>query len=447
MSILVRFGILSAGVSLFDYGCGQGDDIRALAAGGIEATGWDPHFAPDNERISADVVNLGFVINVIEHPLERRAALQSAWSLTRKVLAVSAMVVGQASVDGLQPYGDGYLTSRGTFQKYYQHAELRQTIAHAIGCDPIAAAPGIFLAFRNEEDCEDFLLARRSVRRMPTASFRSERIRARAAPVQPGLDDRIRQEMEAIAAFILQRGRTPHIDELGRSTLEQLAAERVSIARAVDFSISQLVSPEDLEAAQARRREDLVVHRALSLLNHSRATPSSSIVRDIRALFGSQGELADQAKVYLFGLADAAKMQRSVDEAAAAKLGLIDHRGRFIFDAQALNELPGSLRCYAGCATHLSGEPVQDFLYRLDPARRRVSLLLLDDPRVPLPTLSREVHIDLKRQNVSIVPRRRRLLRKADLHDLGAKSKQRLAEEDHCKRFGLDPEAIFQSLD
>jgi 2-polyprenyl-3-methyl-5-hydroxy-6-metoxy-1,4-benzoquinol methylase len=33
--------------SVLDYGCGQGDDVRALQAGGIPVTGWDPHYAPN----------------------------------------------------------------------------------------------------------------------------------------------------------------------------------------------------------------------------------------------------------------------------------------------------------------------------------------------------------------------------------------------------------------
>ena len=33
---------------------------------GLDAVGWDPHFAPDTPKEPTDVVNLGFVINVIE---------------------------------------------------------------------------------------------------------------------------------------------------------------------------------------------------------------------------------------------------------------------------------------------------------------------------------------------------------------------------------------------
>ena len=39
MSLAVRHGLVRPGVTVFDYGCGQGDDLRALAAAGIEANG------------------------------------------------------------------------------------------------------------------------------------------------------------------------------------------------------------------------------------------------------------------------------------------------------------------------------------------------------------------------------------------------------------------------
>jgi hypothetical protein len=47
----------------------------------LPATGWDPNFRPDADIIEADVVNIGFVINVIEDIDERIEALQKAYSL------------------------------------------------------------------------------------------------------------------------------------------------------------------------------------------------------------------------------------------------------------------------------------------------------------------------------------------------------------------------------
>ncbi len=158
MSLAVRHGIVRPGVSVFDYGCGQGDDLRALASAGVEASGWDPHFAPETSRHEAEIVNLGFVLNVIEDPGERVAAFEGAWALAQRVLIVSVMIAGAVPVDGLRQFGDGYLTARGTFQKYFQQAEIKGILTQSTGVEPIALAPGIFALFRSPEDEQDFLL-------------------------------------------------------------------------------------------------------------------------------------------------------------------------------------------------------------------------------------------------------------------------------------------------
>ena len=90
MQCLARHGFLDGIFSVFDYGCGKGDDIRNLTANAIPVSGWDPHYAADQPKQPADIVNLGFVINVIESYQERREALRGAYHLTQQVLVVSA---------------------------------------------------------------------------------------------------------------------------------------------------------------------------------------------------------------------------------------------------------------------------------------------------------------------------------------------------------------------
>ncbi|MBO9484508.1 hypothetical protein [Salinisphaera sp. G21_0] len=51
---------------MFDYGCGHGDDLSELQAHGITASGWDPNWRPEGEKTEGDLVNFGYVINVIE---------------------------------------------------------------------------------------------------------------------------------------------------------------------------------------------------------------------------------------------------------------------------------------------------------------------------------------------------------------------------------------------
>src|SRR5690349_19552590 len=90
VSLAISDGILTSASSLFDYGCGRGGDVTRLRALGYEADGWDPGHQPDAHIRTADVVNLGYVVNVIEDPAERAHALRSAWSLAKSVLVVAA---------------------------------------------------------------------------------------------------------------------------------------------------------------------------------------------------------------------------------------------------------------------------------------------------------------------------------------------------------------------
>jgi DNA phosphorothioation-associated putative methyltransferase len=43
LQILVSHRIVTQADTVLDYGCGQGDDVAALAANGFQAHGWDPH--------------------------------------------------------------------------------------------------------------------------------------------------------------------------------------------------------------------------------------------------------------------------------------------------------------------------------------------------------------------------------------------------------------------
>ena len=56
---LLRDGLLSQDASLFDFGCGHGEDVVLLRSRGFVCNGWDPEFSPNSDRQPADIVNLG----------------------------------------------------------------------------------------------------------------------------------------------------------------------------------------------------------------------------------------------------------------------------------------------------------------------------------------------------------------------------------------------------
>ena len=60
LATAARDEILQPTKTVFDYGCGRGDDIKHLSALGFDVAGWDPNHRPNAERREADIVSLNF---------------------------------------------------------------------------------------------------------------------------------------------------------------------------------------------------------------------------------------------------------------------------------------------------------------------------------------------------------------------------------------------------
>lgn len=196
--------IIGQATTVFDYGCGYGDDIRFLKNYGAQCTGWDPIHFPESTRQLADVVNLGYVVNVIENPAERAQTLRDAWDLATKVLIVSARLAVVAKNSTQSKYEDGYLTRIGTFQKLFEQSELKEWIDNTLNVSSVAAGPGIFYVFRDPGHREALVASR--YRRVSCApkQKQSNFIFEEHKPV-----------FEALISFINVRGRLPIAEELG----------------------------------------------------------------------------------------------------------------------------------------------------------------------------------------------------------------------------------------
>lgn len=75
MFCLVRFfldvNFLIEGMIFFDYGCGYGEDLKFVVEKGFEVYGWDLFYELEGDCYFVDIVNFGYVINVIENLVER----------------------------------------------------------------------------------------------------------------------------------------------------------------------------------------------------------------------------------------------------------------------------------------------------------------------------------------------------------------------------------------
>ena len=212
--------------------------------------GWDPFYQPDNDRRPADVVNLGYVINVIENPGERREALIQAWELAQKILVVSAQVLIADGGSGHIAYGDGIITSRNTFQKYYDQEELKLYIDQVLGVDAIPVALGIYVVFRDEAQAE---------------TFRASRFRSRATTPRIRLSVKRFEDyqdlLQALMNFLTERGRLPKKGELAAEA--EICAEFKTLTRAFQV-IEQVTDGEDWQRITEQRKQDIQIYLALS---------------------------------------------------------------------------------------------------------------------------------------------------------------------------------------
>jgi DNA phosphorothioation-associated putative methyltransferase len=393
---LLAHGLVKAGTTVFDYGCGRGSDIRGLVALGVKAAGWDPYFAPETPRIKAEVVNLGFVLNVIERPLERVEALRAAFALAGKCLAVAVIQPNAARWVTGRPFCDGVVTRLGTFQKFFTASEIKALVQQTLGREAFAVAPGVFLVFK-DACAEQELLLRRQERRPPAWSTarESERLAARRRALA--------EEIDRIAELALDLGRPPFADELDEPVLERIKAVGAGYASVVRLALSQ-VGETRMALAREARREDLAVYFALNLFNRRLAyrTLPLRLQRDIKTLFGDHRTAVEHGRRLLFSLAHVDGLRAATEGAAEAGDGVMAEEAFWVL-SDSVPRLPAVLRCFIGCAERYIGglEDAQVFKVHLQTGKL-TALSFSGFERSPLPRLTTRAKIDLRRQRIDV---------------------------------------------
>jgi len=393
---LLAHGLIKAGTTVFDYGCGRGSDIRGLAALGVQAASWDPYFAPEAPRDAAEVVNLGFVLNVIERPMERVEALRAAFALAGRCLAVAVIQPNAARWVTGRPFGDGLLTRLGTFQKFFTASEIKALVQQTLGREAFAVAPGVFLVFK-DSCAEQELLLRRQERGRPTWSTarKAERLDARRRELA--------DEIDRIAALALELGRPPFPDEIDDPVRERVKAAGAGYSAILRIALDQVGDAAMAVAGQARR-EDLAVYFALNLSNRRLAyrTLPLQLQRDIKALFSDHGAAVEHGRRLLFSLADVEGLLAAAEGAAEAGDGVMS-KGGFWVVAGAAPRLPAVLRCFIGCAERYTGGLDNAQLFKVHLQTGKVTALTFAEfESSPLPRLTTRVKIDLRRQRIDV---------------------------------------------
>jgi DNA phosphorothioation-associated putative methyltransferase len=381
MKHALQDALIGPTVSVFDYGCGHGQDVAFLQGQGIACTGWDPVLRPDAPRSPADVVNLGYVINVIEDAGERAATLRQAWQLCHKLLVVAAQVQvggrGQTRVE----FGDGVLTGRGTFQKFYEQGELRAFLETELACEVVPAALGVFYVFKDEALRQQFLANR--YRRRPAAP------RKRLSELR---FEEHREVLEPFMAAVADLGRLP---EPGEYPAADGLVERFGSLKRAFALVRRVTGPEEWDLIRRRRTEDLLVY--LALARFRRRPKLSALPRalqaDMRAFFGTYSRACREADGLLFQAGDAAAVDEACKRSAVGKLlpdDLYVHKS-------ALDHLEPLLRIYEGCGRAYLGEVEGANLIKIH--RRTGKLSYLSYPAFesdPHPALVRCVRLSLR---------------------------------------------------
>ncbi|MFF2142233.1 DNA phosphorothioation-associated putative methyltransferase [Kitasatospora sp. NPDC058190] len=369
------------GMSVLDYGCGRGGDVRSLLEMQFDASGWDPYYYPDGRQEPADAVLLTYVLNVIEDPRERRETLLRAWELARTVLVVSARLTWEKSKVRGDEFTDGILTSRQTFQRLFGASELRDFVQDTAGVRCVSAAPGVVYAFK-EDQARIAFLARRIV---PDAEWLASDDKASA--------------VAAIVDYLEKRGRFPRLEEMPTQL-----AELLSHLREADLHrlVKRSAAPEKVAAGVGRSTLNTLLFLAVELFNGRGPFGSLplSVQLDIRTCFVSYKEACQRADRLLLKLRDDTYIRGAMRASAAGKLtpsALYVHR-------RAVSRIPTVLRLYEHCASIAAGRPAEWSVLKLRHEGRAVSWLDYPDfDTDPHPKLLSSYSVEMKGLDTSYV--------------------------------------------
>ncbi|MBA4021706.1 MAG: ribosomal methyltransferase [Gordonia sp.] len=341
--------VISESKSVFDYGCGRGQDVNRLCQMGVKASGWDPFYAPNAPKTQQDVVMLTYVLNVIEDVEERKRTLAAAWRLAARVLVVSCRLKWEERQVRGQELSDGVLTSRSTFQHFFRTAELRAFVEEVTGQRCVSPAPGVLYVFRRDDDRLSYL-ARGTIAEFDWAE---------SADYASALAE--------VVDFTEKRGRPPLFEEIPATVLPLLGRMPRS---ALLHLIGKAADPQRVSDGTKRSTLDVLLYLGTSIFN-GRSTFAElpfSVQADIKHCFKSYREACARADRLLAKISDdtyvRGAMRNSPGKLTATAL-YVHHR--------AVSSMPVVLRLYEHCGFIATGRPEGWNVLKLDHRGRRVS--------------------------------------------------------------------------
>jgi DNA phosphorothioation-associated putative methyltransferase len=416
VQLLLRHGLLSVDTTVFDYGCGRGGDVAGLSANGFTANGWDPHFAADQPVVEADVVNLGFVVNVIEDPAERVDAMHKAFKLARQVMSISVMLYGYETAG--RPFRDGFITSRNTFQKYFSQAEFKDYVEQVLHQQAFMAGPGVAFVF-SDKDCEQRFNAGRFRTRGIAARLLAARatgVRVLREPKERGVRQlrapspsrvelelmRARPLLDSLWDTALDLGRFPEPEEV--VGLDEVDSQIGGLNKAIRL-LSKHFDQGVLAAAASTRADDLRLYLAAQHFSRRPAYRQLEprLQRDIKAFFGDYRSAQSAGLRLLQDAADSSQLYEASQRAAIEGLGWLEDQHSLQLHLSMVDRLPVLLRAYVACGLLLWEAISEVQLVKIHIASGKLTLMEFDDfDTSPTPLLRRRIKVNIRKQDYDL---------------------------------------------
>lgn len=306
VQLLLDDNLLKEEFSFFDFGCGRGEDIQYLGKLKFSAGGFDPFYS-ESEIIPSSIVNLGYVLNVIEDPTERKEILEKAYSLANDLLVVSVMIRDKTVYPTEIEYNDGIITSWNTFQKYYTQKEFKDYIESVLGKQAHIAGLGVIYIFKNDSWIERYINSR-----------------VTNASSEIGLKIKEEQRKEILSKWMSA------YQELGRAPIAREFPEYKHIIKffgtrekAIE-AIRMEVDQETFLENSKRRREKLIVSICKKIIKNNGAPKWKDLNYDeqteVKLFYSSFQEVLDIAMQELKSLAELSVVSKYINRSTVGKI-------------------------------------------------------------------------------------------------------------------------------
>jgi len=412
IQLLISHGLISESMDLFDYGCGRGDDLKRLKEVGFKCSGWDPHFANKSPLLPADIVNLGFVVNVIEDPAERVEAIQKSYSLARTALVVSVMLHSKDRPG--KPYRDGFITSRNTFQKYFSQDEFKVYLQNILNDEPIMIGPGIAIIFSDKEKEQRFLFSR-----YRSSNIARRLVSARLGPTEPRIQKKSLSKISKVSnAERLFEEMKPRFESLWNQTLDlgrfpepfeipdfDSLQEKISLSRAKRLISTRFDQKLLNKAAETRSNEIKLFFLARQFAKKSAFKELDlQLKTDIKHFFGDYKTANREAVKLLLDSANQDEIRSACEAAAADGLGFLEENSHSLqIHIKLVERLPVVLRAYVACGLIL-WDNISDFqLLKIHVQSGKLTLLQYADfDTHAVPLLIKRIKINIPKLDYDV---------------------------------------------